>query len=108
MSMDKGTEPPAIAELSQKIEAVKKAHRKEENVKTSSGDAARAAIDFASATAVGSALGYGLDLWLDSSPWGIIGGLFIGCAAGAKLMLEAEARAARKKAREEAKTKTNM
>lgn len=71
--------------------------------KTSSGDAARAAIDFASATAVGSALGYGIDLWLDSNPWGMIGGLFIGCAAGAKMMFEAEARAARKKARKEAK-----
>lgn len=102
MSLDKGTEPPSLEALSQKIEAIKDTQKEVETRKTISGDAARAAIDFASATAVGCALGYGTDLWLNSSPWGIIVGLFIGCAAGAKMMLEAEARAARKKAREEA------
>lgn len=103
MSVDKGTEPPSLAALSHKIEAMKESHQEKETTKTSSGDAARAAIDFASATAVGCGLGYGVDLWLNSLPWGMIVGLFIGCAAGAKLMLEAEARAARKQAREEAK-----
>lgn len=103
MSLDKGTEPSSLAALSQKIRAAKASQEEEETPKKPlSGDAARLAIDFASATAVGSALGYGLDLWLNSSPWGMIGGLCIGCAAGTKLMLEAEARNARKKAREAA------
>lgn len=110
MSLDKGTDSPSLAALSQKIKAAKALQEEESNPqKPLSGDAARLAIDFASATAVGSALGYGLDLWLNSSPWGMIGGLCIGCAAGAKLMLEAEARTARKKAREAAKEqKTNI
>ncbi len=108
MSLDKGTETPSLAALSQKIEAAKASQKEEKTPKPLSGDAARAAIDFASATAVGCALGYGIDLWLNSNPWGMIVGLFIGSAAGAKLMLEAESRAARKKAREDAKnTKDN-
>ncbi|MDE5832965.1 MAG: AtpZ/AtpI family protein [Desulfovibrio sp.] len=31
---------------------------------------------------VGFALGYGLDLWLDISPWGKIALLFVGIGAG--------------------------
>ena len=109
MSLDKGTEPTTLASLSQKIEAVKEARKEVEKPITVSGDAARAAIDFASATAVGCALGYALDLWLGLSPWCMIAGLFIGCAAGAKLMLDGEARADRKAKREEAKKqKTNI
>ena len=59
------------------------------------GDAARAAIDFASATAVGSLLGYGLDAWQHTSPWGLLGGLLLGTAAGVKMMLAEEGRRAR-------------
>lgn len=104
MSKDNGTEDPSLAALSLKIKAAKDAHETvEKEPKTLSGDAARIAIDFASATAVGCALGYGFDYWQDTGPWGMIVGLFIGCAAGAKLMLEAESRAARRKAREDAK-----
>lgn len=62
------------------------------------GDSARAAIDFASATAVGSVLGYGLDAWLNTLPWGLLVGLLIGTAAGLKLMLAEEARAAKRAA----------
>lgn len=58
------------------------------------GDAARAAIDFASATTVGTLLGFGLDAWQNTSPWGLLGGLFLGTAAGVKQMLAAEKRRA--------------
>jgi F0F1-type ATP synthase assembly protein I len=30
---------------------------------------------------VASALGYGLDVWLHTSPWGLIGGMALGFAA---------------------------
>lgn len=69
------------------------------------GDAARAAIDFASATAVGTLLGYGLDAWQNTSPWGLLGGLLIGTAAGVQLMFTEEARA--KKRSEAAEAKKN-
>ena len=51
------------------------------------GDAARGAIDFASASAVGSALGFCIDYWLNSSPWGLITGLLVGVVAGFRMML---------------------
>jgi F0F1-type ATP synthase assembly protein I len=93
--------PERLAALSQAVDAAKREREKRNEPKKSvSGDAAHAAIDFASASAVGCALGYGLDLWINTHPWGLVGGLIIGCLAGAKLMMEAEARAARKKASE--------
>jgi F0F1-type ATP synthase assembly protein I len=88
-----------LAALSLAVEAAKRERAKENAPKKSvSGNAAHAAIDFASASAVGCALGYGLDLWINTHPWGLVGGLIIGCLAGAKLMMEAEARELRKKA----------
>ena len=65
---------------------------------------ARAAIDFASASAVGTVLGYGVDVWQHTSPWGILVGLLIGVAAGMKLMFQEFARA---DAREALKKKTD-
>lgn len=60
------------------------------------GDAAKAAIDFASATAVGILLGYGFDYWLGTLPWGLLVGLFIGTATGVKLMFDEQARQAKR------------
>lgn len=71
------------------------------------GDAARAAIDFATASAVGTLLGYGLDVWQDTSPWGLLGGLLIGTAAGVKLMFEEEARSKRRADAAEQKQRKN-
>ena len=67
------------------------------------GDAARIAIDFASATAVGALLGYGFDQWQDTLPWGSVVGLIIGTAAGLKLMFQGED----KRRRAEAKKTTS-
>lgn len=103
MNTDDGSKKPSLASVNQQLEALKKLRKQDRSTKSPSGDAARAAIDFASASAAGCLLGYGLDYWLGSNPWGLIGGLFLGCAAGMKLMFEAEARAARKQAREDAK-----
>ena len=43
-------------------------------------------------TAVGTLLGYGLDVWLHCSPWGLIGGLILGTITGTYLMLQGEKR----------------
>lgn len=43
---------------------------------------ARLGLEMVVATLVGTGLGYLVDYWLDSSPWGMIGGLLLGAAAG--------------------------
>ena len=84
--------PITLETLTQRLEAVKKLQPETSPNAKLPGDAARSAIDFASASAVGTLLGYGLDVWLKTLPWGLIGGLFIGTAAGLKLMFQNEAR----------------
>lgn len=86
MSKDPESTPPSVESVLQKMESLKQSVKEDSTPVTPSGDAAKLAIDFASATGVGCLLGYGLDWWLGISPWGLIGGLFVGCAAGAKLM----------------------
>lgn len=76
--------------LNQQLESVKSSLPSSENKGALSGDAARAAVDFASASAMGSLLGYGVDCWLNSMPWGLLAGLILGTAAGVKLMFQAE------------------
>lgn len=98
MRTDEEKQPITLETLSQRLDDVKKLHTKTEAPAKLPGDAARAAIDFASATAVGSVLGYGLDAWQNTTPWGLLGGLLIGTAAGLKLMFAEEARAAKRTA----------
>ncbi len=86
MSKDQESTPPSVDSVLQKMEALKATVKDESKTHAPTGDAAKLAVDFASATAVGCMLGYGLDWWLGLSPWGLIGGLFVGVGAGAKLM----------------------
>lgn len=51
-------------------------------VKSGMGSAMRVATDLVAALFVGGALGYGIDRWLDTKPWGMVIFLFIGFAAG--------------------------
>lgn len=76
--------------LNQQLEKVKQLQPEAPQSKRISGDAAKAAIDFASATAVGSGIGFVFDRWQDTLPWGLLIGLLIGVAAGTKMMLAAE------------------
>lgn len=46
------------------------------------GFALRAGIELVVATAVGAAIGYGLDYWLGTSPWLMVVFVFLGGAAG--------------------------
>jgi F0F1-type ATP synthase assembly protein I len=92
MGTENDSKPPSLESLNQQLDAVKKlAPESTPNAKLP-GDAARSAIDFASATAVGTVLGYGFDVWQETLPWGLLVGLLIGTAAGLKLMFQNEAR----------------
>lgn len=91
---DQMPEKPSLESLNAQLEALKKTQaeqRGEEKKLAPSGEAARAAIDFASACAVGVLLGYGVDRYTGSSPWGIVGGLGVGVVTGVYLMFKAEA-----------------
>lgn len=46
------------------------------------GSAMRVATDLVAALFVGGLLGYGIDRWLGTKPWGMVIFLFIGFAAG--------------------------
>lgn len=81
--------------LNAQLEQVRKLQPKARDPKLP-GDAARAAIDFTSATAVGTLLGYGFDRWQDTLPWGLVVGLLLGTCAGLKLMFAEEARQRRR------------
>ena len=99
MAEEPEKKPVSLETLNQHLEEVKKLKPQVNSEARLPGDAARAAIDFASATAVGTVLGYGVDLWQHTSPWGILVGLLIGCAAGMKLMFQEFAREDAKNAR---------
>lgn len=98
MSKDEEQAPPSLDSVMRQLDALKQQQKADSHATAPSGDAARAAIDFATASAVGCVLGYGFDYWQGTSPWGLIVGLMIGVAAGFKLMLSIEARDAKKRA----------
>lgn len=93
MGMEDDKTPPTLATLNQHLAEVKKLAPVSTPSAKLPGDLARPAIDFASATAVGTVLGYGFDAWQNTLPWGMLVGLLIGTAAGLKLLFQNEARA---------------
>jgi ATP synthase protein I len=95
MTDDDGKKAASLERLDQHLAEVKKLVPEASPQKKLPGDAARAAIDFASATAVGTLLGYGFDRWLQTLPWGLLVGLLIGTATGMKLMFADEKRRSR-------------
>lgn len=107
MRDDSEKKPVTLEVLNQHLEEVKKLQPEAVTRTKLPGDAARAAIDFASATAVGTGLGYGFDVWLDTLPWGLLVGLLIGTGAGLKLMLQEVDRSARAQAEAEKVTKND-
>ena len=92
MSEETEKKPVSLETLNQHLDEVKKLKPEVNSQAKMPGDAARAAIDFASASAVGTVLGYGVDAWQGTSPWGILVGLLIGVAAGIKMMFAEMAR----------------
>jgi ATP synthase protein I len=72
--------------LSRDLEAEKREHAEAERPVRSSGTdfayAFRLASEFVAGVIVGAALGWGLDRLAGTSPWGLIGFLLLGFAAG--------------------------
>jgi F0F1-type ATP synthase assembly protein I len=95
MRTDEEKSPVTLETLTKRLEDLKRSQPESGGQAKPPGDAARAAIDFASATAVGCVLGYGFDAWQETSPWGLLVGLLLGTAAGIKLMFHEIARASR-------------
>ncbi len=108
MRDDSEKKPVTLEVLNQHLEEVKKLQPEVNTQPKLPGDAARAAIDFASATAVGTGLGYGADIWLNSSPWGLLVGLLIGTVAGLMLMFQEEARAAKRALKQQEQTNDKL
>ena len=91
MSKEKPSNPPSLEDVEAHLDALKRTRPVRKNT-TATGDAARVAIDFASASGVGCALGWAVDHWLHTGPWGLLVGLLVGTAAGFKLMMRDETR----------------
>ncbi len=85
---DTPSEKPSLERLNTQLDALKKTQKSAPNT-VPSGDAARGAIDFASASAVGIVLGFAVDYQFASSPWGLFVGLILGVAAGFRLLMRA-------------------
>ncbi len=69
------------------------------------GYAFRVGTELVSGVAVGCAIGYGLDAWLETRPWMTLIGSIFGFAAGMKLMIQTSQQAGREmEAEEENKT----
>ena len=49
--------------------------------------AMRFTIDLSAGVIVGCLIGYGIDIWLETLPWGMIVCLFLGMAAGIRNMM---------------------
>lgn len=80
---------PSLASMEEKLATLKQAHgASSSNVVEGKRAAYRAATDFASATAVGSLMGFGVDYFGGTTPWGMLVGLVVGVAAGCKMMLK--------------------
>lgn len=106
MSKDEGSQPPSLDSVMNRLEKLKQTQKQDAAPVAPTGDAARAAIDFASACAAGSVLGYGLDYWLGTTPWCLLVGLFFGFAAGVKLLFDGEKREAKRRAKAPATNET--
>lgn len=78
-----------LSKLSGKIEAQRAARRKRDGTDRSSsstysgiGQALKLSSEFVGGVAVGAAIGWGLDTWLGTTPFGLIVFLMLGFAAG--------------------------
>lgn len=86
--MSEKSPPPSLDELDAKLRAAK-AKRAEQNGKADRhppnsglGLAFRIGTELVAGIAVGTAIGWGLDSWLDTTPWFMIVFFFLGAGAG--------------------------
>lgn len=88
---DQTPDKPSLESLNKQLDALKKTQQADGKKLAGTSDASKAAINFASASAVGVLLGLGADRYLETSPWGIVIGLFVGVITGMYLMFKTEA-----------------
>jgi len=80
-----------LQQLSAKIDAMRQeTEQRPDGKNVGENQAVRLVSDFGAAALVGCALGYACDAGLNTAPWGLIVGLFLGVAAGAQRMLQHE------------------
>jgi len=74
----------ALQAFSDKLEATKKSHEDAEtpNEKSGMGEGLRYASEFSAAIIVGAFLGYMVDKFAGSGPWGLLIGLLLGFGTG--------------------------
>ena len=74
----------ALKALSDKLEATKRSHQAPDNhrEKSGMGEGLKYASEFSAAVIVGAFLGYGVDKFAGSAPWGMLAGLLLGFSAG--------------------------
>jgi ATP synthase protein I len=89
MPDEKEEKPVKIEELDERIRTMRRdvsnnsVHKTKGELPPSlAGIAARAGVELVAGVAVGAGAGYGLDLWLNSSPWMLIVCFILGAAAG--------------------------
>lgn len=90
-----------LSALDDAIDAMKQHGNSKKAVRdrnTAGRQAMRMASDFAAACLVGTGFGYLGDQWLDTAPWLLVAGMFLGLGTGTKLLLEAEARDSKREA----------
>ena len=82
----KSTSPDkdALKALSDKLEATKKSHQETEfqSEKSGMGEGLKYASEFSAAIIAGAFLGYLVDKFAGSGPWGLLIGLLLGFCAG--------------------------
>lgn len=87
--MKKNDRLPSLDKLQAKIDKIKKPEQKGEGLYNASdmSEAIRMIIDLVVGVIMGTGCGYLLDKWLNTIPWLMIIGMFLGIAAGVKNML---------------------
>lgn len=99
----------ALKRLDEQIASLKEGEKPQ---KRPSGSAEQQALrmvsDFAAACLVSAGAGYGVDIWLNTSPFGLLIGLFLGLITGTKLLLDAESRVKDHSATSENEEKTKQ
>ena len=83
--MNNDKPPPSLDELDSRIKKVQDAQRQTDGAgipPTRFGQSVHLGIEMAATLAVGGGIGWYLDRWLDTTPWLLVGFLFLGIGAG--------------------------
>lgn len=74
--------PNDLNDLEQKIQQAQENRAAKNSIQKGHNDGMQAGIEFVGSIVVGSAIGYGIDQWLNTAPFGFLIMFFMGVAAG--------------------------